>query len=417
MRQRFVVRKHESALPGVPSANLVRHVVEVPLHVPVRARSQKHKLPAALERAPARVLDEVYSLLVRQARDDTHQRSRLAQFHAQPFAQFGSRRALPLGERLGVVVERHVLVRERVPELDVDTVAYAHHLARVGGDGVVVGDFLRVRRRHRRGKRALAHRAADEVVAELQVVDGENRRRARGKPVAFGETNVTGAPVVRVDDVRNVADVRQVRERALGEVLETHVVVAAAVDAPHVEVPGVGLQKRDGNFLDFAFPHVAGFVILHRERVHAVQVIDLVRVHAVVLRENNLHGVPILDHRARQRRDDVAHASDFGDGRHLDGDLHDAKSGHRAAARADNLLVVIQPVAAVVPPLHGPRVVREDEIAHVRVRWDLQTSHQRGLRALAPRRMRRGLHAHRPETRSVRPAVPAALHEDIRGAS
>ena len=90
----------------------------------------------ALERAPARVLDQVDALLLRQARHHAHQRSRLAQLHAQPLAQLAARRGFALGVRVGVVAERHVLIRERVPELDVDAVADAHHLARVGGDGV-----------------------------------------------------------------------------------------------------------------------------------------------------------------------------------------------------------------------------------------------------------------------------------------
>ena len=47
----------------------------------------------------------------------------------------------------------------------------------------------------------------------------------------------------------------------------------------------------------------------------------------------------------------------------------------------------------------------------------VELRHQRRLRALAPRRPRRGLHAHRPEAVRVGPAVPAALDEDIGGAA
>ena len=94
---------------------------------------------------------------------------------SMPSRSLSSRRAAGCPRQ---ACRRHVaglLIGERVPELDVDAVADATILL-VGGDGVVVGDFLRVRRRNGGGERALA----DQVVAELQVVDGEHRWRRFG---------------------------------------------------------------------------------------------------------------------------------------------------------------------------------------------------------------------------------------------
>eukprot|EP00982_Pelagococcus_subviridis_P005166 29502-Pelagococcus_subviridis.AAC.2 len=381
VRQRLVEREDEAGLPRVLLVELVREVVEVVLHVAVRGGPQQDELPALLERALRRVLDQVHALLLREARDDADDgRPGLREVHREPLRELRLRRLF-----------------SRFPHLDVDAVADAHELLFVVLDRVVVRDLSRVRRRDGRRERASLQRATEEVLAKLEVVDRDHRRRRRRQERAAREDDRRGRPIVRVHDVGLVHAVLQPVQRALREKLEAHVVVAAAVDAPDVEVAVVGLQKHDGHLLHLAPPHVQN---------------DTLELELLRLLQDHLDGVPLLHDGAAERGDDVAHAANLGDRRHLHGDVHDPQL-RVAPSRALRVYVVIERVVAVVFRLAAVPAVVEEKIHHVRVRGRRHRRLERGERRRPARRVVRPLHLDRTERLSVRPSVPAPLHEHL----
>mmetsp|Transcript_24785 Transcript_24785/g.81049 ORF Transcript_24785/g.81049 Transcript_24785/m.81049 type:complete len:368 (+) Transcript_24785:2816-3919(+) len=99
-------------------------------------------------------------------------------------------------------------------------------------------------------------------------------------------------------------------------------------------------------------------------------------VEKVVLRNNHLDVVAHILDGAAEAGDDVAEPAHFGDGRHLDGDVHDVDR-RRLGARADHVEVVVQSACRVVldvlavPAFRGedkvnaPRIFGDDELARV----------------------------------------------------
>mmetsp|Transcript_13522 Transcript_13522/g.33148 ORF Transcript_13522/g.33148 Transcript_13522/m.33148 type:complete len:337 (+) Transcript_13522:367-1377(+) len=155
VRQRLVVLEAER---GVGAAHALRKLVELGLHLGVGRGAQQHVLPAALQRLPGRVLNEVDALLryqPRHARYDGHVRAR----QPQPLPQRALGRPLALARVVGAVRHGQVRVVGRVPHVGVDAIADAVQLAQVRRDGAAAADLGGVGGRHGGGHVARRHRA------------------------------------------------------------------------------------------------------------------------------------------------------------------------------------------------------------------------------------------------------------------
>ena len=420
MRERLVVGKHKARLAREPVADVLRHLVELVLNVSVGRAAQEDNLPAVLNRAVHGVLDHVDPFLVRQPRHDAHERHRVVRGwhrHLKPLRELALGDRLAVFPRVGVVVLLEALVRHRVPNLDVDAVADAHEFLFVNPDRALVGNLAGVRRRHGGRERRALHRPADEVLPKVEVVDGEHGGAPRRQPRSPREDSRRRRPVVAVHHVHLGVRHLQPLQRALAEEVEPDVVVAPAVDAPDVEVAVLRLQESHRDVLDVAFPDV-DLDAVARELIREVQAVDLLVVHAVVLGQDHLDVVTLLDDGAGERGDDVAHASNLRDGRHLHRDVDHAHDGVAAARGAGDVDVVIEAVLAVVVPLAVGLRVLEVKVHDVSVLRDKNLSRVRGFGVWSPRqhaRIRRK-HLRGSEPVRVRPPVPRALDEHVVGA-
>mmetsp|Transcript_11286 Transcript_11286/g.37137 ORF Transcript_11286/g.37137 Transcript_11286/m.37137 type:complete len:428 (-) Transcript_11286:344-1627(-) len=146
-----------------------------------------------------------------------------------------------------------------------------------------------------------------------------------------------------------------------------------------------------------------------------MHVLDAVVLERVVLRKDHLDFVALLHHRAPERGDNVPEPAHLGDGRHLNGDVHDVHRRRRGGLAhrvnpARHWEVVVELLVVVVLRDVGGGVAK-DEVHRVCVRGAHDGRLKVRLTAAS------GHHADRPDHVLVLPAVPGASHENLLGAA
>mmetsp|Transcript_9834 Transcript_9834/g.26654 ORF Transcript_9834/g.26654 Transcript_9834/m.26654 type:complete len:368 (-) Transcript_9834:1425-2528(-) len=312
----LVIREDQRCTPMELLHQLVPESVELSLHAPIWGRSQKHKLPAPLQRPPGRMFNEVDALLRYEPRNTPHDRH-VYVCQVQAPSQLLPCGGLALDAVLVAIIHGQERVVLRVPYVCINAVADAVQLGQVRGNRPLAADLLCIRRRHCGGHVTCPHGPPHQVCSIAEVVDGEHAARV----AAVSPGDVRGLPIVAVHDVGlYIVGVEVVQSGAAVE-LKPHSIVVAAIDASSPEVTIFRLQKGCVQALYHTSPH-SDLCAPKSKRALLPQILNLLISYAIVLGDDDLHCMPFFLHSASQGCDHIAHAPHFSDRRHLHSYMH-----------------------------------------------------------------------------------------------
>ena len=146
VRQRLVKREEETR---VLAGELIGETVEISLNFGIRRATKQYKLPTSTDGVMCGVLDQVYTFLSGETRDDADDGLVVPTSHAEAIAKLSPGRCLALFSVLGVILDRHECIRFGVPNVGINAVTNTGKLAAVASDHRAARDFTRIGRRNR----------------------------------------------------------------------------------------------------------------------------------------------------------------------------------------------------------------------------------------------------------------------------